>query len=69
LKIHSINYWVFLSWDGKGKDAAYGDAKSEWEETKIRETSAESAEDLVDEAREKLDERFKVGEERMKSEL
>lgn len=59
--------------DGKGKsneDAAYGDAKTDWEETRDAfETSAEWAEDIVDKAREKLGEKVKVGEERMKSEL
>jgi hypothetical protein len=57
--------------DGKGKGAACGDAvKSELEETKNSfEMSAESAEDLVDKAREKFDEKVKVGEEKKKSEL
>ena len=62
--------------DSKGKsneDAGYGDAKSEWEETKKSgdafETSAEWAEDIVDKAKEKLGEKVKVGGEKMKVEL
>ena len=54
-----------MSGGGKRKDAVYGDAKSELEETKDTfETSAERAEDIVDKAREKLDEKFKLGRKR-----
>ena len=70
--LHRLYSLLVGGWeDGKHKGAAYGDAaKSEWEETKDAfETSAESAEDMFDRAREKLGEKVKVGGEKIKSEL
>ena len=61
--------------DGKGKSnegAAYEEAKPEWEETKMSEdaseTSAEWVEDIVDKPREKVGEKVKVGEVKVKGE-
>lgn len=55
-------------------DSAYEHAKSEWEETKRKsgnayDTSAGWAEDIVDEGREKVGEKVKVGGQKIKGEL
>jgi cell division septum initiation protein DivIVA len=67
--LHRLYSLLVGGWEGsKNKGAACGDAvKAEWEETKN--ASEESAEDLLDKAREKIDEKVKVGEEKMKNEL
>ena len=73
--LHRLMSLLLGGWEnGKGKDAAYGDAKHEWKETKKSgedafERSSEWADDVVDNAREKLDEKVKVGGEKMKGEL
>jgi hypothetical protein len=67
--LHRLYSLLVGGWeDGKDKAAACGDAaKSEWKEKKN--ASEESVEEMLDEAREKLNEKIKVGEEKRRSEL
>lgn len=72
--LHRLLNLLMGGWeDGKDKDPAHEDAKSECEETKKSEDAFETAtkwaDDVVDKGREKLSEKVKVGEKKMKGEL